>query len=481
MARNRGIEVSRGRYVCCLDADDRLHPSFLAELTNRLERNRRIGIVYTDFELFGDQKGVVKSIPYDFSKLMEGNYIPCANVFRREAWQTTGGYKPINPSWEDYELWLNMGKMGFVGEHISKPLFLYRKRNQQGRDFSSHGHEARLRATVNSYHPDLYVPKLSVVIPTYKHTHFLPEVLNSIKGQTYHDFEVVIVDDGNDDWKAIQRVADQFSTDFPLRVVRHPKNKGLAAARNTGVAEARGSYILTLDADDLIKPTFFERTTRVLDDRPDISIVYTDIELFGAVNRVMEMPDYDYDLLLEKNLMACASPYRREVWDKVGGYKTDMIYGWEDYLFWIEAGRKGMCGVRIAEPLFMYRRIGESMIIKAQKHANEMRRQLREHVPDVFRGERPSMCCSRTRMITSNQAAAKRGFVARAPSLGEYALVHLHYKGDHSLTIKTSVTGTFWRLQAHQNLYVDPRDAPQLLSRGDFEYSLEEEMVEVPA
>lgn len=483
MARNRGIEAAAGRYVCCLDADDRIDPSFLAELTSHLEANRRIGIAYTNFELFGDQRGVVKSIPYDFERLKEGNYIPCCNVFRREAWETTGGYKNINPSWEDYELWLNMGKMGFVGKHIDKPLFLYRKRNQQGRDFSSHGHEARLRATVNSYHPDLYLPKLSVVIPTYKHTHYLPEVLNSIKRQTYHDFEVIIVDDGNDDWAKINQVAEQFSTEFPLRVVRHEKNRGLAAARNTGVEASRGVYILTLDADDLIHPSFMERTVGVLDERPDIAIAYTDMETFGAMNRVMEMPDYDYDLLLEKNLMACASPYRREVWDKVGGYKTDMIYGWEDYLFWIEAGRKGFCGIRIPEVLFKYRRVGESMILRAQKHVNEMRRQLREHVPDVFRGERPMACCGRTRLMSAKQAAAaKRSFVSQSPAVGEYALVRLHYKGDHIELLRTAVTGSFFRkLEGGQNIYVDPRDVPQLLSRGDFEYSLEEELEEALA
>lgn len=478
-ARNRGITEARGTYISCLDADDRIVPTFLEELTNQLEQDRRKGIAYTDFELFGDQRGVVKSIDYDFERLTQGNFIPCANVFRREAWRVTGGYKNINPSWEDYELWLNMGKMGFVGAHVPKPLFLYRKRNQQGRDFSSHGHETRLRATVNSYHPDLYTPKLSVVIPTYQHSHVLAETLNSIKQQTYHDYEVIVVDDGNEDRDSVSSVVQNFTESFPIRIIRHEENKGLAAARNTGVVNARGVYILTLDSDDLIRPTFMERTIEVLDARPDIAIVYTDVETFSpAGNQILEMPDYDFDLLLQKNLMACASPFRREVWEKVGGYKTDMIYGWEDYLFWIEAGRKGMCGLHIPEPLFMYRQTGGSMIRQAQKHVADMRRQLREHVPDVFRGERPTMCCGRTRMSQGVGMSRSRGFVAPQPSVGEYALIHMHYKGDRSIRLRTAVTQTFWSLTGGQNLYVDPRDVPQLLSRGDFEYALDEELEE---
>jgi glycosyltransferase involved in cell wall biosynthesis len=369
--------------------------------------------------------------------------------------------------------------MGFTGLHTPRPLFLYRKRNQVGRDYSSHGHEARLRATVNSYHPDLYTPKLSVVIPTYRHTHLLAETLNSIRQQTYHDYEVIVVDDGNEDSEGVVAVVQKFHEDFPIRVVRHERNQGLAASRNTGVRVARGSYILTLDSDDLIKPTFMERTIDLLDARPDIAIVYTDVETFSPVgNQILEMPDYDFDLLLQKNLMACASPYRKEVWEKVGGYKIDMVYGWEDYLFWIEAGRKGMCGLHIPEPLFMYRQTGGSMIREAQKHVGDMRRQLREHVPDVFRGEKPTMCCGRTRMSQGVGMSQKRGFVAPSPSVGEYALIHLHYKGDRELRLRTAVTNTFWSLRSGQNLYVDPRDVPQLLSRGDFEYALDEELEE---
>lgn len=480
-ARNAGIRASSGKYICCLDSDDKIQPTFLEKLVAVLESNWRIGIAYTDFELFDQQRGIINMPEYDFQTLKHHNIIPCCNLFRRTAWERTGGYKNINPSWEDYELWLNMGKMGFVGQHVPEALFLYRKRGNEGRDFTSHGHEERLRAIVNSYHPDLYTPKVSIIIPSYKHADLLPETLQSIDTQTYRDFEVIIVDDGNDNPQELQRVVSRFQnkSNIAMRLIRHEKNQGLAASRNTGVFASRGEYILTLDSDDLIKPTFLERTVSLLDERPDISIAYTDIELFGpAFTRVAEMPDYDFDLLLSKNLFACASPYRRTVFDAVGGYSTKMIYGWEDYLFWIQAGRLGHCALRIPEPLFMYRRAGETMIIKAQKHVSDMRRQLREFVPDVFRGERPMGCCGKTRAIKPKAVASgvRSGFIGSkvGPQVGEYQLIELQYKGHRPIVIRGNVTGAFYRAEGTKSMYVDPRDANQLLSRGDFIYKVDE-------
>jgi len=153
---------------------------------------------------------------------------------------------------------------------------------------------------------------------------------------------------------------------------------------------------------------------------------------------------------------------------------TDMTYGWEDYDFWIRAGRIGYCGLRIPEPLFQYRRGGETMIMKAQAHVNEMRRQLKEHSPDVFRGEKPVGCCGRTRSYTRVESnVTKQGFVGNAPGAesGEYPLVMLDYLSSRPLMIRGRITGTFYRVTGPQTIWADPRDASFLLSRGDFRYA----------
>lgn len=473
--RNYGIRQSTGKYICCLDADDRIHPKFLERLTEVAESNWSIGIAYCDFELFDQAKGTIRTADYDFERLKQGNFIPCCNVFRRSAWEAAGGYKDINPSWEDYELWLNMGKLGYYGARVKETLFYYRKKGNEGRDYESHPFAERLRGIVNSFHPDLYPPQVSVIIPTYKQTHYLPEALESLEKQTFRDFEVIVVDDGNSDKNGVQKAVGKFAGRLPVKVIRHPKNLGLATARNTGVKASRGKYVLTLDSDDLLKPTFLQTTVAILEDRPDISIAYTDVELFGAADKVLEMPEYNFNELLTHNLLACTSLYRRQVFEAVGGYSTDMIYGWEDYDFWIRAGRLGYCGVRWAEPLFRYRRYDGSMLMRSRPHVDEMRKQLRLHSPDVFRGEKPMGCCGRT-SLTAKPGATKKSFVSLSGKAqgGEYPLVSLVYKGNAPLTIRGSVTPTFYKAQDRgQIVFVDPRDAVQLVSRGDFVYEVD--------
>ena len=125
-ARNRGIEAAAGEYICCLDGDDRLNPFFLSRLAAALDADPGLGVAYSDMLIFGhDDRGnpispaVVRCDEYDFARLQQRNFMPCCNLFRKRAWERAGGYKAIidryGPSWEDYELWLNLGKLGLAG------------------------------------------------------------------------------------------------------------------------------------------------------------------------------------------------------------------------------------------------------------------------------------------------------------------------------------------------------------------------------
>lgn len=99
-------------------------------------------------------------------------------------------------------------------------------------------------------------PRLSVVIPTFNRAHVLGRAIESVLGQTYHDLELIVVDDGSvDDTEAIVGKI----TDTRLRYVRQPKNRGVSAARNRGIEEARGEWLAFLDSDDLWLPQKLER------------------------------------------------------------------------------------------------------------------------------------------------------------------------------------------------------------------------------
>lgn len=101
-------------------------------------------------------------------------------------------------------------------------------------------------------------PKVSIILPAYNHAHFLPQSIESALGQTDPDFEVIVVDDGSTD--DTREVVSGYS-DPRIRYL-YQENRGLAAARNTGLRAARGEFVAFLDADDLFLPNKLELQTR---------------------------------------------------------------------------------------------------------------------------------------------------------------------------------------------------------------------------
>lgn len=195
-------------------------------------------------------------------------------------------------------------------------------------------------------------PLVSIVIPCFNAGAFIEETIASVKSQTFKDFEVIVVDDGSDDHETI-RLLDTYAT-TGVRLVR-TANCGVAAARNTAITASSGRYILPLDADDLIAPDFLEKTVHILEQQPEIGIAGTGARLFGAVNEVKRLPEFSVKRLLSENLLFATSLFRKSDWQAVGGYCTEMRYGWEDWEFWIAMTKKGVAVARIPEPLLMYR------------------------------------------------------------------------------------------------------------------------------
>jgi glycosyltransferase involved in cell wall biosynthesis len=216
--------------------------------------------------------------------------------------------------------------------------------------------------------PQPGAPTVTVVIPCYKQAHYLPEAVQSVVAQTRTDWEVVIVNDGSpDDTSAIAR---RLMADLPGRAIRlvEQDNRGLPAARNAGFQAARGRYVLPLDADDKIKPTMLERLVSVLDSYPKVGFAYTEIEHFGSRSDVFPLPDFDRNVLLGQDNIACVcSLVRRSAWEQTGGYNETMREGYEDWDFWVTLAGAGWDGHCVHQPLFLYRKAGESMLTESNK------------------------------------------------------------------------------------------------------------------
>lgn len=212
--------------------------------------------------------------------------------------------------------------------------------------------------------------KVSIVIPCYNQAQFLSDAIMSALNQTYESIQVVVVNDGSTDEtnKVIQHFQQRKSSSRAELIVVTQENKGLSAARNAGVKASSGSWIVCLDADDKLAPAYIEKTIGISD------IVCTGTIEFGDRSRLWKSPltNVYYEQLLVKNRLNYAAIYKKEVWNKVGGYDEQMKLGFEDFRFWLDASKFGFKIRLINEFLFYYRKHGKSMFSEALKRREEI-------------------------------------------------------------------------------------------------------------
>lgn len=159
-------------------------------------------------------------------------------------------------------------------------------------------------------------PRISVVIPFYKVAPFVERCTRSLLEQTLQDVEFIFVDDASPDESRsiIEHVATEYTRD--VRILTHTQNKGLPAARNTGLAEARGEFIYHCDSDDYLEPTMLEEMYNVASIE-QADFVYCDFYLdFGSSRREMTNPNYiDPEQLIKEGFLAGLMKYN--VWNKL--------------------------------------------------------------------------------------------------------------------------------------------------------------------
>jgi glycosyltransferase involved in cell wall biosynthesis len=128
-------------------------------------------------------------------------------------------------------------------------------------------------------------PKISVIIPTYNRASLVSQAIDSVLDQTYQDLEIIIVDDGSTD--NTRELLKPYKN--KIRYI-YQENRGGAAARNTGIKNAKGKYIAFLDSDDLWFPDKLEKQVRILDKNDEIGLVYSNcvnINDSGSFNNVL--------------------------------------------------------------------------------------------------------------------------------------------------------------------------------------------------
>jgi len=204
---------------------------------------------------------------------------------------------------------------------------------------------------------------LSVIIPCYNHGDYVMEAVASVESCQESVYEIIIINDGSTD-PITQKVLSYLATKG-YRVI-HQENQGLAMARNRGIQEAKGDYFLPLDADNKIRPAYITKGIEILDQNPEVGVVYGHYEFFGDKEGVWTLPPFDINRIVRGNYIDACAVIRKRVWKDCGGYddKIPDKLGYEDWDFWLGAAEAGWQFARVDEVLFDYRYKETSMVSK---------------------------------------------------------------------------------------------------------------------
>lgn len=196
-------------------------------------------------------------------------------------------------------------------------------------------------------------PLISIVLPTYNGSRYLAQSIQSCVGQTYQNWELIVVDDASSD--ATPAIIGQFlAKDSRIRMLRHCTNRRLPAALNTGFADAHGEFFTWTSDDNMFRPQALARMAQFLTTHLDVGVVYCDFskidehgQLLGAESAAPP------ETLAIENCIRCCFLYRKWVAGLVGEYSESLFLA-EDYDFWLRASLVTRLAP-LPENLYLYR------------------------------------------------------------------------------------------------------------------------------
>lgn len=194
---------------------------------------------------------------------------------------------------------------------------------------------------------------VSILMPCYNDGAYIEEAIASVEAQTWPSVEIIVVDDGSTDEKTKSILANL--SERKRCTVLKQANQGPAAARNHAFRHAKGDYLLPLDADDRIAPTYLEKAVLDLESHPEAGVCYCHADLMGEGSGPWNLPDFSIGEMLVDNVVFVTSLIRREVFADVGGFDESLLKGIEDYDFFLSVLERQWRIRQLSETLFYYR------------------------------------------------------------------------------------------------------------------------------
>ncbi len=213
------------------------------------------------------------------------------------------------------------------------------------------------------------LPLISVIIPCYNQSHFLPQAVTSAINQTYNNWEIIIVNDGSlDTTSTVAKNLISANSEYKIRLVEQT-NQGLSMARNAGIAAASGEYIMPLDADDILAENALTCLFEICLKSNVPCVAFGSYQMFGTENRIVPSYElYSPENIKESNMIHPSSLYHKSILNLVSGYKPEMKEGYEDWEFWVNCHRYNIPFLGTREVVVNYRRSQGSMLVQAQQY-----------------------------------------------------------------------------------------------------------------
>ena len=224
-------------------------------------------------------------------------------------------------------------------------------------------------------------PRVSVVIPAYNQAEYLGDAIRSVLSQTYQDFEIIVVDDGSTDNTPL--VANEFSDN--IRYIRQ-ENKGLAGARNTGIRNAKSTYIALIDSDDIWLPNFLQKMMDLVAEDPDAFVYYCSARYIDTKGNELPqivdskfVPDGTmYETLVKANFIIPSTVVMMRSAVLAAGLFDDSFRACEDWDLWLRLAPT--CHfTSIRDCLVKYRLHGSSLSADPRKMQQAVKAVIEKH------------------------------------------------------------------------------------------------------
>lgn len=205
--------------------------------------------------------------------------------------------------------------------------------------------------------------KVSIILPTYNSEKFIIETLDSIKSQTYKNFELIIIDDNSyDDTVSLIRKFIEENKSIDINFIEKTENTGVAVSRNIGIDKSKGRYISFIDSDDLWKEDKIEKQIE-FSKKNNYGFIYNSIEIINEKSEVIKTKRkikkvVNYNTLLKKTVIATSSVFIDM--KKIGYFQMPLLRSGQDYATWLILLRNNNA-YGISEPLTQYRRSNSSL------------------------------------------------------------------------------------------------------------------------